>query len=77
MTELRITGDWNDIKYKLQKQFSELTDYDLFYTEGHEEELIDRLQNKLRWGKEEIIDVIHKIQLNEETDYTQGSPKDQ
>jgi uncharacterized protein YjbJ (UPF0337 family) len=57
-TELR--GDWNIIKGKLKQRYAELTEDDLTYVEGAEDELFGRLQKKLGKTKEEIIDSVEK-----------------
>lgn len=54
MNDLTIKGNWNEMKGKLKQKFSELTDDDLTFTEGKEDELIGRLQKKLGKTKDEI-----------------------
>jgi len=56
MSELqdKLKGNWNIIKGKMKQEFAELTDDDLHYEEGQEEELLGRLQVKLGKTKEEI-----------------------
>lgn len=54
--------NWKEFKAKLQLQFAELTDHDFLLVEGKEDVLIGRIQNKSGRKKEEIIDVINKIQ---------------
>lgn len=54
MNDLTIQGTWNEVKGKLKQKYSELTDDDLAFTEGKEEELIGRLQKKLGKTKDEI-----------------------
>ena len=44
MNTLEIKGDWNIIKGKLKQKWANLTDNDLRYTEGQQEELVGRLQ---------------------------------
>ena len=44
MTTLEIKGDWNITKGKLKQKWAKLTDNDLRYTEGQQEELIGRIQ---------------------------------
>ena len=41
-TELNLKGNWNLIKGKLKQSYGELTDDDLKYTDGQEDELIGR-----------------------------------
>jgi uncharacterized protein YjbJ (UPF0337 family) len=44
MTTLQIKGDWNITKGKLKQKYAKLTDDDLKYTEGQEDELLGRIQ---------------------------------
>ena len=44
---LRMCGDWNLLKDKLQQAYTHLTDEDLTYVEGKGHELVSRLQAKL------------------------------
>jgi uncharacterized protein YjbJ (UPF0337 family) len=50
----RIKGNWNIIKGKLKQQYAELTDDDLTYVEGKEDELFGRLQDKLGKSRQEV-----------------------
>lgn len=55
MNKLEIKGNWNELKGKLKQEYADLTDDDLTYAEGKEEELLGRLQQKLGQSKEQII----------------------
>lgn len=44
MNKLQIKGNWNEIKGKLKQKFADLTDDDMVYAEGKEDELLGRLQ---------------------------------
>jgi uncharacterized protein YjbJ (UPF0337 family) len=44
MTTLEIKGDWNITKGKLKQKWAKLTDHDLQYAEGKQEELFGRIQ---------------------------------
>jgi uncharacterized protein YjbJ (UPF0337 family) len=46
MNTLHIKGDWNIAKGKLKKKYAQLTDDDLRYVEGQEDELIGRIQKR-------------------------------
>ena len=61
MTDLQIKGNWNEVKGKLKQQYSMLTDDDLAFTEGKEDELLGRLQKKLGKAKQELIDEINNF----------------
>jgi uncharacterized protein YjbJ (UPF0337 family) len=54
MTTLQIKGNWNEIKGKLKQKYAQLTDDDLTFAEGKEEELLGRLQQRLGKSKEEV-----------------------
>ena len=54
MTKLQIKGSWNEIKGKLKQKYAQLTDDDLTFAEGKEEELLGRLQQRLGKSKEEV-----------------------
>ncbi len=54
MNDLTIKGNWNELKGKLKQKYSELTDDDLAFTEGKEDELFGRLQKRLGKTKDEI-----------------------
>lgn len=58
MTTLDLKGRWNEVKGKLKQKYGELTDDDLTFAEGKEEELLGRLQQKLGKKKEEIRQII-------------------
>lgn len=58
MDNLIVKGNWNEVKGKLKQDFGELTDNDLIYAEGKEDELIGKLQQKLGKTKEEIMQKI-------------------
>lgn len=61
MNDLNIKGNWNQIKGKLQQKFGNLTNDDLMFIEGKENELLGRLQNRLGKKKEEVIDEIKSV----------------
>ena len=58
---LKIKGNWNEMKGKIKQQFANLTDDDLLYEEGKEDELYGRLQRKTGHTKEEIKRWIDKL----------------
>jgi len=54
MNKLQFKGSWNEIKGKLKQKYAQLTDDDLAYSEGKDEELIGKLQKKLGKSAEEV-----------------------
>jgi uncharacterized protein YjbJ (UPF0337 family) len=61
MNTLSIKGNWNEVAGKLKQQYANLTDDDLLFVKGKEEELFGRLQKKLGKTKDEIHDLLAKI----------------
>ena len=57
----QVKGNWNQIKGQLKQEYGQLTDNDLAFEEGKEDELVGRLQEKLGKTKAEIKDLIDKI----------------
>jgi uncharacterized protein YjbJ (UPF0337 family) len=61
MEKLQIKGNWNQIKGKLKQKYGSLTDDDLVYVEGKEDELIGRIQEKTGKSYEQIRDEISEF----------------
>ena len=61
MTTLQLKGNWNEIKGKLKQKYAQLTDDDLTFAEGKEDELLGRLQQRLGKTKEEIRREIEEV----------------
>ena len=54
MNTLTLKGNWNVVKGKLKQKWASLTDDDLRYVEGAEEELIGRIQKRTGQRREAI-----------------------
>ena len=54
MNKLTVEGNWNEIKGKLKQKYGELTDDDLTFAKGKEDEMYGRIQKKLGKTKDEI-----------------------
>lgn len=61
MNKSIISGNWEELKGKLKKKYAKLTDNDLLYVEGKEDETIGRIQKKLGKSREEIEDLINSL----------------
>jgi len=46
MNKLEVKGDWNITKGKLKQKWAKLTDDDLKYAEGKDDELLGRIQKR-------------------------------
>lgn len=56
ITELK--GNWSQIKGHLKQEFANLTDSDLLYEEGKQDEMLGKLQVKLGKSKEELDTIL-------------------
>jgi uncharacterized protein YjbJ (UPF0337 family) len=54
MNTMQLKGNWHVMKGKLKQRFANLTDDDLRYEEGQEEELFGRLQKATGQSREEL-----------------------
>jgi len=61
MNTITMKGEWKEIAGKLKQQYANLTDDDVMFEAGKEEELLGRLEKKLGTTKEHIRDLIAKI----------------
>ncbi len=61
MTKLTLKGSWNEVKGSLKQKYADLTDDDLMFAEGKEEELLGRLQRRLGKTKEQIRKEIEEL----------------
>jgi uncharacterized protein YjbJ (UPF0337 family) len=61
MDKLEIKGNWNELKGKLKQKYAGLTDSDLTYKEGQEEELLGKIQKKIGKSREDIIKMIKSL----------------
>ena len=57
-TKLQMKGTWNEIKGKLKQKYGQLTDDDLVFAEGKEDELLGRIQTRIGKNKDEVRKVI-------------------
>jgi uncharacterized protein YjbJ (UPF0337 family) len=64
MDKLEIKGNWNELKGNLKQEYAELTDDDLQYAEGKEDELLGKIQQRVGETKEQIINKINSFQSN-------------
>lgn len=61
MNSTTFKGNWNELKGKLKQSYSSLTDDDLLYEEGKEDELYGRLQKKLGKSKDEVRSMLNDL----------------
>jgi uncharacterized protein YjbJ (UPF0337 family) len=61
MDKLEIKGNWNELKGKIKQEYGDLTDDDLKYEDGKEDELLGRLQQKVGKGRDELVKWIKSL----------------
>ena len=55
MSDLQLKGKWNEIKGKVKQAYATLTDDDLTYEDGKDDELLGKLQQKTGKGRDELV----------------------
>ena len=55
MDSLEIKGKWNEIKGKAKQAYANLTDDDLKYDEGKEDETYGKIQQKTGKTRDEVV----------------------
>ena len=61
MDKLELKGKWNALKGKVKQAYADLTDDDLKYEEGQDDELYGRLQQKTGKTREQVIDWLKSL----------------
>ncbi len=61
MDHLELKGRWNELKGKAKQTQGDLTDDDLKWEEGKDDELFGRLQTKLGKTKDEVVSWIRGL----------------
>ena len=61
MDKLEIKGSWNEVKGKIKQAYGDLTDDDLTYSEGKDDEVIGKIQRRLGKTRDEVVKMIRDI----------------
>ncbi len=61
MNKLTFRGNWDQVKGKLKQKFGQLTDQDLLFAEGKDDELLGRLEAKLGKKKDDLRAMIAQL----------------
>ena len=59
--KLKLNGSWNEVKGKIKQEYGDLTDDDLTYEDGKDDELLGRIQRKVGKTKEELKAWIERL----------------
>ncbi|WP_419802168.1 hypothetical protein [Mucilaginibacter sp.] len=65
MAEISISNkEWERVKLKVQRKYNSLTDEQLQYTEGNENDLIERLMKLVDRNREYVVFTLKKALVN-------------
>ncbi|HMK19752.1 MAG TPA: hypothetical protein VK492_16235 [Chitinophagaceae bacterium] len=63
---LRLKIPWETVKERMKENDTKLTDEDLEYIPGKEEELLHRLEKKMNRSRDQIVAYIESISSNDD-----------
>lgn len=58
----KMSGNWDNQSKELKAKYEQLTDSDLKFEQGKENELLGRIENRLNKKRDEVINIIKKGQ---------------
>jgi uncharacterized protein YjbJ (UPF0337 family) len=61
MDKLQLKGGWNEVKGKIKQAYGDLTDDDLIYEEGKDDETLGKLQQKTGKSRDELVKWINSL----------------
>jgi uncharacterized protein YjbJ (UPF0337 family) len=61
MNTLEMKGSWNIAKGKLKQRWAKLTDNDLEFVEGKEDELVGRIQRRTGESRENVEQAVDEV----------------
>jgi uncharacterized protein YjbJ (UPF0337 family) len=61
MDKLELKGGWNQVKGKIKQAYGDLTDDDLVYEEGKDDETLGKLQSKTGKSRDELVKWINSL----------------
>ncbi|MGI4749070.1 MAG: hypothetical protein ACRYFB_00425 [Janthinobacterium lividum] len=65
MAEITISNkDWERVKLKVQRKYNNLTNEQLQYTEGNEDDLIERIMALVDRNREYVVFTLKKALVN-------------
>jgi uncharacterized protein YjbJ (UPF0337 family) len=64
MDTLQLKGEWNIIKGSMKQRWAQLTDNDLEYIEGKQDELLGRIQKRTGESREAVEDAIKEYRAS-------------
>jgi hypothetical protein len=65
-TALKLQAPWETVKERMKENDVNLTDADLEYEPGNEEDLLQRLEKLMNKSREQVIAYVESISSNED-----------
>ena len=66
MDRLNLRSPWPEVRERLKENDINLTDEDLEYRPGNEEELLEKLAGKMNKSRKEVKDYIESVSHNDD-----------
>jgi len=63
-TKLKLDAPWEEVKEKMKENNINLTDEDLAYEPGKEDELLNRLATKMNRTPQQVKELVESISFN-------------
>lgn len=67
MAEIQINNEWEKISIKIKRKYRDLSEADLAFTPGKEEELITRLMHAISKDRTYVVFMLKKMLQNMDT----------
>jgi uncharacterized protein YjbJ (UPF0337 family) len=61
MSDLQLKGKWNELKGKVKKAYADLTEDDLTYEDGKDDEFLGKLQQRTGKTRDELVKWLKKL----------------
>ncbi len=75
--DFQISGDWDAQSQQLKSEYPQLTDSDLKYEKGKENELIGRMENSLNKDRNTVVGIINENQKRNQKSYQNENHQDE
>lgn len=68
-----IKNNWEQIKARLQENYPQLTNEDLNYVEGYENEIFHNLEIKLGMSREQLVTILNSLNVELSVDESEST----
>jgi len=63
MKMLGMQESWEDFSERLRVRFSKIKDEDVLYKEGYEEQTLQKIQQRLGWSRNDLMELFERMRL--------------